>query len=192
VSESNARLVVSVFITLDGVMEAPGGEPSHPHTGWVGPYFCPALEQAKFDETLEVDALLIGRITYESFAGAWPTYEGAFADRMNTMPKFVVSSTLVAPLSWTNATLLDGPVEESVPRLLAELDGPIMVNGSGTLIRSLLAADLVDELRLVVFPVVIGGGIRPFSDDRELRRFRLTDTQPFETGAVGYTYARDR
>lgn len=103
-----ARLIVSEMVTLDGVMEAPGGEPTHPHTGWTEGFFDDAVLESKMEEVMQAEALLVGRVTYESFAGAWPTYEGPFADQMNSMPKFVVSSTLRAPLAWANTTLLKG------------------------------------------------------------------------------------
>jgi dihydrofolate reductase len=163
---------VSEFVTLDGVMEAPGGEPTHPHTGWVEAFGTPELFAFKAREVDESDALLLGRTTYESFAGAWPGYEGPMAERMNAMPKFVATSR--PGLTW-NATALDGDVTGACAALRRGTGGPLLVNGSATLVRTLLAAGLVDELRLQVFPVAIGGGLRFWPDDRGRVALRLTD-----------------
>jgi dihydrofolate reductase len=175
------RLIVSEFVTLDGVMEAPGGEPTHPHTGWVGDYHCPEQEQYKLDEVLEAETLLIGRVTYESFAGAWPTYHGVFADRMNGMPKVVASSTLTDP-EWTNTTVLQGDVVDGVSELKKQKGGPILVAGSNTLVHTLLDNDLVDELRLMVFPVTIGAGLRVFPDTIRKTAWSLSDSASFPSG----------
>lgn len=183
-----ARLIVSEFISLDGVIEAPGGEPSHPHTGWTIDYNSDQQEAYKYNEIAEAAALLIGRTTYESFAGAWPTYEGKFADKMNSMPKYVVSSTLQEPLEWNNSTVLSGDVVSAVAQLKEQEAGPILVAGSGTLTQTLVDAGLVDELRLMVFPVVIGGGLRMFSEARQKHGYTLVDTAPFSSGVVNYTY----
>jgi len=183
-----ARLIVSEFITLDGVIEAPGGEPTHPHTGWTVDYFGDAEGQYKFDEIVEAESLLIGRTTYEGFAEAWPTYEGEFADKMNSMPKFVVSSTLTEPLEWNNSTVLSGDVVTEVQKLKEQDGGPIMVAGSGTLVKTLVDAGLVDELRLMVFPVVIGGGLRMFSEDRQKHAYSFVSATPFDSGVVVHTY----
>ena len=180
-------LIVSAFVTLDGVMEAPGGEPTHPHTGWAGDYMGEEGERIKFGEVVEADLLLIGRVTYESFAGAWPTYEGEFADRMNTMPKVVVSSTLTGP-EWNNTTVLTGDVIAGVTELKAGGGGPILVNGSQTLVHALLDHDLVDELRLMVCPVSIGGGLRIFPDSRRKTVWTLTERHDFANGAHIDTY----
>src|SRR5262245_53516209 len=133
-------LVVSEFVTLDGVMEAPGGEPSHPHTGWVMDYEGEEQVAYKFQEVLDAETLLVGRVTYESFAGAWPTYEGAFADRMNSMAKAVVSNTLSDP-AWNNTTVLSGDAPSAVRALKEGDGGPILVAGSGTLVHALLDHD---------------------------------------------------
>src|SRR6478609_3871875 len=176
------RLLVTEFVTLDGVMEAPGGEPTHVHTGWVEPFFSPDLGEFKGRETLESERLLLGRVTYESFAGAWPTYEGEMAVKMNSMPKHVVTSS-TAPLEWENSHRLDGPVESAVRALVDATDG---------IVQTLLRADLVDELRLMVFPVAIGGGrLRVFPDDGgDLLRYALADCRSFPTGVVLLTYRR--
>ena len=171
-------LIVSEFVTLDGVMEAPGGELTHPHTGWVMDYEGQEQMQYKLQEVLDAELLLIGRVTYESFAGAWPTYSGEFADKMNGMPKVVVSSTLTAP-AWNNTTVLQGDAVEGVKALKAQDGGPILVHGSKTLVHTLLDHDLVDELRLMVFPVSIGAGLRVFPERRKKAAWKLTDTQTF-------------
>ena len=176
-----SALIVSTFVTLDGVMEAPGGEPSHPHTGWVEPHFSPELEEYKFKEVLDADILLVGRVTYESFAGAWPTYEGPFADRMNSMPKVVVSTTLTDP-EWTNTTVISGDVVDGVRALKERSAGPVVVCGSATLTHTLLGADLVDELRMISFPVTIGAGIRLFSDTVRKSVWSCDETLPLPNG----------
>ena len=175
------HLFVTEFVTLDGVMEAPGGEPSHPHTGWVADHPSDEMMEWKLRETLATETLLIGRVTYESFAGAWPTYEGNFADKMNSMEKVVVSSTLTDP-EWSNTRVLSGDLVAGVTELKAGAGGPIQVPGSATLVHALLDAGLVDELRLMVFPVSIGGGIRVFPDTRNELPWSLTSTETFPSG----------
>src|SRR6478735_9448729 len=160
------KLVVSEFVTLDGVMEAPGGEPSHPHTGWVGELFGDEILRYKLDEILAAESLLVGRVTYESFAGAWPEREGEMADKLNTMRKDVVSSTLRDP-EWANSRVIDpAGLVDAVGALKAGDGGPILVHGSATLVHALLLEGLVDELRLMVFPVSIGDGLRVFPTER--------------------------
>ena len=159
-----SKLIVTEFVTLDGIMEAPGGEPTHPHSGWVFDYMSDEQQQYKLGEVLEAESHLLGRVTYESFAAAWPEREGEFADKINSMPKYVVSSTLADPLEWSNSTLIQGDVAEEVGKLKEQDGGPILVAGSSTLVRALIEYDLVDELRLVVFPSVNGGGGRLFDD----------------------------
>ncbi len=175
------------FVTLDGVMEAPGGEPSHPHTGWVMDYEDDEQQEWKLQETLGSDLLLVGRVTYESFAGAWPTYEGTFADKMNSMPKVVVSSTLTDP-EWNNTTVLSGDVVAGVRELKAGDGGPIQVAGSCQLVHTLLENELVDELRLMVFPVTIGAGLRVFPDAQRKVPWRLDATKSFASGTRVDTY----
>jgi dihydrofolate reductase len=176
-------IVVTEFVTLDGVMEAPGGEPSHRHSGWVGDYFGPQVGEYKLQEVLDAEAQLLGRVTYESFAGAWPQRDDpqGFAAKMNAMPKYVVSSTLDA-LQWNNATLLHGDVVEAVTQLKAQVDGIILVAGSGTLVHTLLEHDLVDELRLMVFPVTLGSGLRLFPQTERKTALRLTHTEALDDG----------
>lgn len=176
-----STLIVTEFVTLDGVMEAPGGEPTHPHSGWVGDYFNDAIGAYKQDETLAADALLIGRVTYESFAGAWPTYEGEMAEKMNTMPKYVVSSTLTDP-TWPNTTVTGADPVAAVAQATAAHDGIVLVAGSATLVHALIEAGLVDELRLMVFPVSIGDGLRVFPAARTKVAWSLDDTVSFANG----------
>jgi dihydrofolate reductase len=183
-----SKLIVTEFVTLDGVMEAPGGESTHPHTGWVFDFMSPEQEQYKLNEALEAESHLLGRVTYEGFAAAWPKREGEFADKINSMPKYIVSSTLTEPLEWTHSTLIQGNVAEQVGRLKQQDGGPILVAGSATLVHSLIENDLVDELRLMVFPVMIGGGKRPFPESRQKKAFKLTDTQTFGSGVAVHTY----
>ncbi len=187
-----AKLIVTEFMTLDGVIEAPGGEPSHPHSGWVGDYMSDEQLEYKLKETLDAESLLIGRVTYEGFSAAWPQRDGPFADKMNSMPKYVVSSTLAKPLEWQNSTLIGGDVAREVEELKRQDGGPILVAGSATLVRSLIEDDLVDELRLMVFPVMIGGGLRPFPESEQKKPFKLTKTEAFDSGVAVHTYEPDR
>lgn len=182
-----SELIVSEFVTLDGVMEAPGGEPTHPYTGWVMDYAGPEQEVYKLQEVLDAEVLLIGRVTYESFAGAWPNYNGEFADKMNGMTKVVVSRTLTEP-AWNNTTVLKGDVVEGVTELKAQNGGPIVVGGSKTLVQTLLDHDLVDELRLMVFPVTIGSGQRMFPETTKKTAWKLIDTQTFPSRVRVDTY----
>jgi len=179
-------LIVTEFMTLDGVVEAPGGEPTHPHAGWTIPFSTEDLRAFKLRETLEAESLLLGRRTFEQFAEAWPPREGEFADKLNAMPKTVVTSRR-GDLGW-NATALDGPARSGVAALKQTEGGPILVAGSASLVRSLLVWGLVDELRLLVYPVLVGGGLRIFPDDREKWMFELAGLDRFESGAVVHTY----
>jgi dihydrofolate reductase len=181
------KLIVSEFITLDGVIEAPGGEPTHPHTGWVFDFFGPEQGDYKLAEVLEAESLLIGRATYEGFAEAWPPREGEFADKMNAMPKHVVSTTL-KELDWNNSSLIEGNVAAEVAKLKRTDGGPILVAGSCTLVRTLMEHDLVDELRLMVFPVVLGSGKRLFPDSPDKKVLQLVDTTQFPSGVVVHHY----
>ena len=186
-------LIVTEFVTLDGVMEAPGGEPGHPHSGWVMDFIGEEQLQYKLDETLEADAQLIGRVTYESFAGAWPQREGPFAEKMNSMPKYVVTSTLGdEQLEWNNSKAIGGPVAEEVGKLKRSEGGPVLVAGSRTLVQTLLAEDLVDELRLMVFPVLLGSGDKLFPESPEKKPLELVDTRTFSTGVQVNVYRPSR
>ncbi len=176
------KIVITEFVSLDGVMEAPGGGEDYKHGGWTFEIDRGTEgDQFKLDEALAADALLLGRVTYEGFAAAWPSREGEFADKFNTMPKYVVSSTLQKP-DWNNTTVLDGDLAEEVAKLKQEQDGDIVVHGSARLVQALIEHDLVDELRLMVFPVVLGSGKRLFADTSDKKRLRLTDSKTVGDG----------
>jgi len=181
------RLIVSELISLDGIVEAPGGdETAHPHGGWTTPFRVPGAGAYKLREALEAESLLLGRITYEGFSVAWPQQEGEFAVKMNTMPKHVVTSTL-HELGW-NASVIAGNVPSAVETLRAGEGGPILVYGSATLVRTLLSHGLIDELRLMVFPVMIGGGLSMFPRDHQKLEFELTEFERYSNGVVRQVY----
>jgi len=143
----------------------------------------------KLKEVLEADAQLLGRITYESFAGAWPQREGPMAEKLNSMPKYVVTSTLGDDdLEWDNSKALAGRVAEEVGRLKEGDGGPILVAGSRTLVQALFGEDLIDELRLMVFPVMLGSGDKLFPESAEKKPFDLVDTRSFATGVQVNTF----
>jgi dihydrofolate reductase len=183
------KIVITEFVSLDGVMEAPGGE-EFKYPGWSfevsrgedGDRF-------KLDEALESEALLLGRRTYESFAGAWPSRDGDFADKFNSMPKYVVSSTLEDP-DWNNTTVLKGDPVEEVTKLKQDVDGDIYVHGSRQLAQTLIENDLVDELHLMVFPLVLGTGKRLFGETSDKKRLRLTDSKTVGEGVAVLVYQR--
>src|SRR3954471_12806837 len=157
-----AKIVVSQFVSVDGVIEDPGGSESWDRGGWAFKYDRgPDGDQFKLDELMAADALLLGRVTYESFAEAWPSREGEFADKFNRMPKYVISSTL-KKAHWNNSTILSGDVTEEITKLKKKLNGNIVVHGSAQLVQGLVARDLIDELRLMVFPVILGSGKKLF------------------------------
>jgi dihydrofolate reductase len=182
------RIVVTEFVSLDGVVEAPGGGESFKHGGWSfeinrgdeGDKF-------KLDETLESEVLLLGRVTYEGFAAAWPNRDGEFADKLNSMPKYVVSSTLENP-EWSNTTVLKGDVVEEVSKLKQEQGGDIVVHGSPQLAQTLIEHDLVDEYRLMVFPVVLGSGKRLFGETSDKKSLRLVDSKVVGDGVAILVY----
>jgi len=191
-----SNIVVSQFVTLDGVYEDPGGSEGHEHGGWALQFDRgPDGDKFKLDEVMESDALLLGRVTYEGFAEAWPSREGEFADKFNGMPKYVVSSTLDQP-TWNNSTLIKGDVAAEVAKLKQQEGGDILVNGSAQLIRDLMAHDLVDEYRLMVFPVVLGSGKRLFESGIGRTELGLAEVKPVGAdGVVILTYrpaGRDR
>jgi len=183
-----AKLIVTEFVSLDGVMEDPGGAEDFKHGGWTfeidrgdeGNKF-------KLDETMEADALLLGRKTYEGFAAAWPSREGEFADKFNSMPKYVVSSTLENP-EWNNTTVLKGDVADAVRQIKDERDGVIQVPGSKQLVDALLEHDLVDQLNLMVFPVVLGAGKRLFGETSDKKRLQLTESRTVGDGVAILIY----
>jgi dihydrofolate reductase len=182
------RIVVTEFISLDGVIEDPGGAEDYKYGGWSFEISRgDEGDQFKVDETNNSTALLLGRKTYEGFADAWPSREGAFADKFNSMPKYVVSSTLKDP-EWTNSTVLSGDLATEVAKLKDELDGDIVVHGSAQLAQTLLELDLVDEVRLMVFPVVLGAGKRLFGDTSDKKPLRLTDSKIVGDGVAILIY----
>jgi dihydrofolate reductase len=182
------RLVVTEFVSLDGVVEAPGGGEDFRHGGWSFEINRGEEgDQFKLDEALDAEALLLGRVTYEGFAAAWPSRDGEFADKFNSMPKYVVSSTLEDP-DWNNSTVLSGDVAEEVSKLKREQDGDIVVHGSPRLVQALVEHDLVDELRLMVFPVVLGSGKRLFGETSDRKRLRLADSRTVGDGVSILVY----
>jgi dihydrofolate reductase len=182
------RIVVTEFVSLDGVVEAPGGGESFKHGGWSFEFNRgDEGDKFKLDETLSSEAVLLGRVTYEGFAAAWPSRDGEFADKLNTMPKYVVSSTLDDP-EWNNTTVLKGDVAEEVAKLKREQDGDVVVHGSPRLVQTLLEHDLVDELRLMVFPVVLGSGKRLFGETTDKKPLRLADSKVVGDGVTILVY----
>ncbi len=171
------KLIVTEFISLDGVVEDPGGSEDHPHGGWSFQFErSDAGDQFKAEETLGSEVMLLGRVTYDGFAAAWPSRTGdPFSDKFNSMPKYVVSSTLSDP-EWNNTTVIDGggDVAAAIAEVKAETDGDIIVHGSPTLAQALIEADLVDELRLMVFPVLLGSGKTLFGPSDAKKTWRLT------------------
>jgi dihydrofolate reductase len=182
------RIVVTEFISVDGVVEDPGGSEHFKRGGWAFETNRGAEgDKFKLDETMASEALLLGRVTYEGFAASWPSRDGEFADKFNTMPKYVVSSTLQQP-EWNNSTVLKGDVVEEVAKLRQERDGDIVVHGSARLVQTLLDHGLVDELRLMVFPVVLGAGKRLFGDTSAKKRLRLADSRTVGDGVTILSY----
>ena len=178
------KLVVTEFVSIDGVFEDPGGAEEYEHGGWTFEYNRGEDgNKFKLDELMEAEVQLLGRVTYEGFAEAWPSREGPFADKLNNDPKYVVSNTLTDP-TWQNTTVISGDAAEEVAKLKARTDGVILVAGSGTLVEALLAADLVDELRLMVFPTVLGRGRRLFPDGIDRLKLRLTESRQVGSDGV--------
>jgi len=171
------RIIATEFMSLDGVVEAPGGGEEFEHAGWS--FDIDRGEEGnkfKVDETSESEALLLGRKTYEGFAAAWPSREGEFADKFNRMPKYVISSTM-ASAEWNNTTVLRGDLTQEIGRLRERHGGPIVVHGSPTLVQGLIERDLLDELRLMVYPVVLGKGKRLFGSTTGKKRMRLQSSR---------------
>ncbi len=185
------KLIVTELVSVDGVMEAPGGEPNYPHTGWAIDYMGPEQIDFKMHETLEAESLLIGRITYESFLEGWSEQTGEFADKMNFMPKQVVSTTLKNP-EWNNSTVISGDVIDEIKRVKRSDGGSILVAGSRTLVHTLMHNDLVDEYRFMIFPVILGSGLRVFPESPNKTVLQLTDTRSFANGVVSQTYQPSR
>jgi len=184
------RIVVTEFVSLDGVMQAPGGGEEFKHAGWTFK-ISRGDEGNKFklDETLSSAALLLGRVTYQGFAAAWPSMKNEFADKFNSMPKYVVSSTL-EKATWNNSTVLRGNVVEEVSKLKQKLNGDIVIHGSARLVQTLVEHDLVDELRLMVFPVILGTGKRLFGDTSDKKPLRLTTSKTVGDGVAILIYER--
>ena len=188
------KIVVSENVSLDGVTQDPTGEEGFRHGGWfgrTGDKDREAWAKMELDEALGAEALLLGRRSDEWFAERWLSRSGDWADRLNSMPKYVVSSTPEEP-SWANATVLTGDVADEVSKLKQELDGDIVVYASTQLVRTLMEHDLVDELRLTVYPVVLGAGERLFGETSDSRPLRLVSTQTIGDGLAFLTYERVR
>jgi len=215
------KLIVSEFVTLDGVMQGPGGseEDRSGHFergGWSFQFWNEETAKFKYDELFAAGGLLLGRLTYEIFAGAWPTLTdednvrmvkeaggkaeaietntteaNPFSDRMNSLPKYVVSTTL-KKVSWNNSTLVKGELAQEIARLKQQAGQDILIFGSSGLVQSLMQYDLIDEYRLMVFPIVLGSGKRLFKDGLDTKVLRLVETKPFKTGIVVLTYQPDR
>ena len=178
------KLVVTEFVSVDGVFEDPGGAEDYEHGGWTFEYDRgDEGNRFKLDELMEAEVQLLGRVTYEGFAEAWPSREGPFADKLNQDPKYVVSTTLEDP-EWQNTTVIDGDVAGELSKLKERTDGVILVAGSGTLVRTLLEADLVDELRLMVFPTVLGRGRRLFPDGIDRLKLKLAEARTVGSDGV--------
>jgi dihydrofolate reductase len=182
------RIVITEFISLDGVIEDPGGAEDFKYGGWSFEFDRgDAGNTFKLDETMNSAALLLGRVTYEGFAAAWPQRDGEFADKFNTMPKYVVSSTIDGS-EWTNTTVLDGDVPAAVRKLRDEVDGDIVVHGSGQLAQTLLEHDLVDRWHLMVFPVVLGAGRRLFGETSAKKPLKLVSSETVGDGVTVQIY----
>jgi len=186
-----ARIMITEFVSLDGVMEDPGGAEGYKHGGWTFQIEQGEGQRFKLDETLGTDALLLGRVTYEGFAKAWPTMEGEFADKFNGMPKYVVSSTL-EKADWNNTTVLGGDLVEEVTKLREAPGGDIAVHGSRQLAQALIEHDLVDELHLMVFPVVLGTGKGLFGETSDKMRLQLKESKIVGDGVAILIYERNR
>ena len=183
------KIAVTEFVSLDGVIEAPVGEEGFAHTGWTFDYADDAGYAYKYDEVMEHDTLLLGRHTYEGFAAAWPERAGDFADRMNAMDKVVVSTTLTDP-AWNSTRVISEDVAGQVAALKEEPGQDILIAGSATLVQFLAANDLIDVYRLMVFPVVLGGGKRVFGDDGARKNLKLESQRVLDTGTQILHYAR--
>jgi len=183
-----AKIVISDNVTLDGVIQDPAGDEGFRHGGWVGLIKDrPQLNRLALEEALNTRALLLGRRSYEWFAARWPSRSGELADRLNSVPKYVVSTTLEHP-TWNNSTILKGDVLDEVSKLKRELNGEIVVPASFQLVHALMEHDLVDELRLKIFPVVLGAGERLFGETSHKKPMRLVGTQTVEGDVTFLTY----
>ncbi len=182
------KIIVSEFVTLDGVMEDPGGSEKTKRGGWAFQFERgPEGDKFKLDEVMESEAMLLGRITYEGFAEAWPAREGEFADKMNNMPKYVVSTTL-KKAEWANTKVINANIVDEIARLKAQPGGDILVAGSRTLVDTLIQHNLVDEYRLMVYPVILGSGKRLFEDGSNRIALKLTEARPIGDGILILIY----
>ncbi len=176
-----SRIVATEYVTLDGVMEEPGR--------WSFQFWTDEAAKFKYDELFASDSLLLGRVTYEGFAAAWPTMQGTgdFGERMNSLPKYVVTRTL-QELTWTNSTPIKGDLVTEISALKQQPGRDILLSGSAQLVRALMQHDLIDEYRLMLHPIVLGGGKRLFIDDNVTKTLKLADTKVFSSGVVVLTY----
>jgi dihydrofolate reductase len=184
------NVVAAEYVTIDGVMQDPGGVGEIEHGGWSSEYFSDEVAKYQSDQLLASDALLLGRVTFEGFAAAWPSMEeveGEFAVRMNALPKFVASRTLNEPLAW-NGTLLKGDLPEEIAKLKEKPGEDLLIYGSGELVNELHPHGLIDEYRLMVFPVTLGGGKRLFREGTDMTALTLTDAQKTSSGVALLTY----
>ena len=191
------KVIASEFVALDGIIENPS---------WTFPFTGEEQQKFKFDELSASDALLLGRVTYEGFVAAWPRMTeqagelsasdalllGRYADMMNGHPKYVVATTLEDPLEWTNSTLIEGDVAEEVSKLKRQPGKDILIFGSGNLVNTLMRHDLIDEYRLMIFPIIVGSGQRLFADGIDEMVLELVDTETFGSGVVVLTYRSAR
>ncbi len=186
------KVVVSEFVSLDGVMQDPGGVGEFEHGGWSMSYWNDEIGKFKYEELFASDALLLGRVTYQGFAAAWPSMKdaGDFGDRMNNLPKYVVSTTL-NKVEWNNSRLIKGNVAEEVSRLKQQPGQDILVGGSAKLVQTLMQHDLVDDYRLLVYPVVLGSGKRLFTNGHKMP-LELVDARPVGSGVVALTYQKEQ
>jgi dihydrofolate reductase len=186
------KIIVSEFVTLDGVMEDPGGSEKTRRGGWAFQFERGAEgDKFKLDETMEADAMLLGRVTYLGFAEAWPSRTGVFADKMNNMQKYVVSTTL-KKTEWKNSLIISQNIPDEISKLKVQPGGPLLVAGSRRLVVTLLEHDLVDEFRLMVYPVVLGEGKRLFNDGSKRVPMRLVEAKPVGSGILTLIYHPDK
>ncbi len=187
-----SRIVAAEYVTLDGVMQDPGGVGEIERGGWSNPYWNDELASLQSELLFASDALLLGRVTYEGFAAAWPDMEheeGDFAVKMNTMPKYVASHT-IAEMAW-NATRIEGEVPEAVAKLKEKADQDLLIYGSGALVNTLMRHNVIDRYRLMIYPVVLGSGKRLFTDEADRLSLRLVDWRTTSNGVVVVDYEPD-
>jgi dihydrofolate reductase len=185
------KIIASEYVTLDGTMEDPGGGEKTGYGGWSGPFWSDETAKFKYEELFAGGCLLLGRVTYQGFAAAWPTMEGTgdFGERMNSLPKYVVSTTLKT-LPWNNSKQISQNVAQEIGKLKEQSGQDILVFGSGTLVQSLAQQNLIDEYRLMVHPIVVGGGKRLFHEGFAKSTLKLVDAKPFSSGIVLLTYQK--